>query len=606
MISKSRSRSNSRKVSNAPNRITAQISEEFSVISNGKRDTFQTTINKTGYLGDISSAAIIEKSKMLTNGKLETFENKIEPKSITEKTENSETVTDWTSNILIKRPLNVYNKEYQSFCIDDTTNGTLLFNNTELINLPNTNKKIETFKINNSTKSFQTIDSSSDGENFITNQSKRFSFRKRSKSFKRENSKDRNCIKLNNETTKVLHGTKNNRTTVNVSSCEDLTDKTYTTTSQQTTLGFYSEFKNEYEHLLDENKILGEVSSSYNSKIDTQILHEPKFRKFKKAEDLQPSPILKEKGIKMTEIDCKNLKKLYSIEKKNTSIKYNRLTFAEQLEMTFKNTDIQPNINDPNALNFLDKLNHTYRNSLEETIPNFNIQCLANSTRNDELLENLIYDDIKLQELQSIHLSKSFDKDVDLNLIQLEVEKNEMLFAKQQFSHVNDCATEMVRQCSNTKIATIINTPTTISDIEVKKSEITSDNNVATTTRITQDIYSIKRKDKNKTETENLKYEKTIKKQKEQVDKDMEMTKKTYKVPPLVLKESQQGEKNSFVDSSIINDFRDEMIQSVYDVCDFLSQKVKNDTAVNLVEERFMENAKFLYKFFFHSCRESD
>lgn len=528
------------------------------------------------------------------------FENETEYKYTTKKNENPEIITNCNSTTFGKKSFNNYDKRYQSCCIDDTTNGTLLFNNTEAESIDNVGQKKRNVK-SSTIKSFLPIDSSSDEEVFKVPETKRLTTRRNSKTFKKEGYRD-NTNKLKGNTSENLNVTEKGNNTKNQNINEDSLAKTYNTTnSQQTTLGLYSEFRNEYENLLDGNKILGDVSSSYNNKSNNQHLDEHKSTKVKKTDKVQPSPIPKENCTEIIDINSDCFTNLYSVGKKNVSTKYNRLTLAEQLEITFRKNKIP--INDRKNQNLDDQFNHTYRKSLEETIPNLKIKCLANSTFRDESSERTFYADEKSKKLQTPYLSRTFVKNLGYSSVPSETERNETLFMQQQFLLDNNCSTEMVRHCENSKTQTAINTPTIISDLGIKKSEFTSENNMITTTN-TQDIYSID--DDNETKslknsnTTNETFTETIK----QVNETIDMATKTYNNSTVVLQETQQLEKKSYIDPSIIDDFRDEMIQSINDVCDFLSQKVKNNTAINLVEERFMENAKFLYKFFFHSCRE--
>uniref|UniRef100_A0A0K0DSM9 Non-specific serine/threonine protein kinase n=1 Tax=Strongyloides stercoralis TaxID=6248 RepID=A0A0K0DSM9_STRER len=605
MFPRCRSVSNHRNTPYAFKKHTSQSSKKITVISNGKEGIPQTTISKPRYLRSISSTAIIENNKTSNDGKIKVIESKIKHQSRSEKNEISDTITDWSSDVLIKKPLNFIDRKYESYCIDDTTNGTLLFNNTKTVNLPNVSQKMENIKMINTKESFQTVNLSSNEETSKTIKSKPVLVRQKSRSCKRKSSKDTNNIEINNNISKIVNESKIERTLVNTSHDENIIDKTYTTTSpQQTTVGFYSEFKNECQNLLNNSKVLCEISSLNDNKSDIQLPDKHKTKKVKKVEKIQPSPIPKEEPTEVIEINSDCFKEPYPVEGKNTFKKANRLTFVEQLEMTLRNNDILLDLNDSKHPTPEDQLNKTYRNNLEELSLNLNSKCLSSNTSEGELSEKIVYNDTKIQEFQALHLSESSCKNINLISEQLKVEEDEMLFVQQQFLQDNECNTEMIRQCSNTKIATVINTATQISNIQSKKSDVTCESNAITNTN-TQDTYSTM--EDNDYETKKLKNNntsKTFTNSEREFKKNKDITKKLDKISPVEVQKREKIKKPTFINPSIINDFRDEMIQSVNDVCDFLSQKVKNDTAVNLVEERFIENTKFLYKFFFHSCRE--
>uniref|UniRef100_A0A0N4Z6Q3 Non-specific serine/threonine protein kinase n=1 Tax=Parastrongyloides trichosuri TaxID=131310 RepID=A0A0N4Z6Q3_PARTI len=583
MGSKSKSSSSrTRRHKNSVNRIVAQ---EISLISDGKRDTLQTTINKTGYLADISSAA--GKSGSLNEGlKIsESIETINCENSLLTKGQETMSVTDWNSTLLINKKNNNIERKYQSYCIDDTTNGTLLFHNTDPLH-GNDNKKEHFFyKFTKPTvKMSSNIDSSSDEEDNKKQKKNRLSNRSKSRSNKNE------VIKEEKEYDFSIFGGDKTDTSSAVNflvttSTNGLQDQTYNTQSmEQTTSGIYTEFRNEHETLREGSKILAELSLSGNQKSSQGHPQIKKPIKVKKNDKVQPSPIPKENCTDISEINSDSFKKPYPIQQRNTSSKLNRLTLAQQLEETFKEVTKK-------ELLAGDKLNHTYRNSLEETLGKLDIKCLANSTYREESLEKTLYGQKKEgTKLQTPYLSRAYVKNLGFDSIDSETDKNEtILLMKGHFGMERDNSPEMVRACSDIKTSNGMSSgPSTINDIRNDKN-ISSDGQLLCTS--TNDVCTI---DTDDSGIDNLQLNSTTK-----------TAVLDEVVKPIIINENTKKEQpKQFIDNNIIEDFREEMIQSVNDVCDFLSQKVKNDLAVTLVEERFMENARFLYKFFFHSCRE--
>uniref|UniRef100_A0A0N5BS69 Non-specific serine/threonine protein kinase n=1 Tax=Strongyloides papillosus TaxID=174720 RepID=A0A0N5BS69_STREA len=529
MVSRSRSRSNNRKLTKAPSRIPTIPYEEYSAISNGDRDTLRGTVNKTGYLGDISSAASVPSIPKIHEASINVNciidESVLAQRNAQNKFLKPDITAGSKFNAPPKKVDNIIDRRYQSCCIDDTHDGTILFNNTKPMMPLNVKQGNESLKLG-AIKNYPLFDGSSDDETFQISEVKQPPARPRTKSLKQSYSKEESVKAKNNNNCIAQPSNEMEYMDTNQVKSE-LRDQVNSTSSAQqtTTLGLYSEFKREYETLLDGSRVLAEVSSNDTDKVVVKLsANEVNPPRLRKTEKKQPSPIPKERRTEMSEIDSYTLKKPSIDDKKNISKKYNRMTLAQQLEKSFRENNI--NLNNTEVKNLGDPLNHTYRHNLEETLTNFDIKCLANSTTKEESIVRTLFTDDKSQKFSTPYLSRTFVKNLGLNRVAMNGEINEALLRKQKFSLANACSTEIVRQSSNPKIGNDVNTPTTISDIRLKNSESTNDNNIITTTN-TQDIYSIDDNNVSETTKSNTTIETIIKEPIKKLDESINIITKT-------------------------------------------------------------------------------
>uniref|UniRef100_A0A0N5CCM0 WAPL domain-containing protein n=1 Tax=Strongyloides papillosus TaxID=174720 RepID=A0A0N5CCM0_STREA len=458
MASRSQSGSGCRNAIKAPNRIVAQFKEESLIISRDMHNNFQSTL-KDGSI----EVGVIGFKKDSKDGNFNVFENKVEVKNVSCLTENLDTMTEWSSNVLINKPLNCVDKKYLSCCIDDTTNDSFLFNNTKTIMPPNVKKESENLKFgvikHNST--FKSISSSENSDNSSL---KRCSRRIRSRSLKKSTTDEITTARRIDSFTIIVD---DNGRYKPINTPTDLSYSTYTTPSDDITT-------------------------------------------------LQP----KEQCTVVNENDTINI-----------------------TELTMSNSK---------ASCVVDQSNSTFHEILEESLHVFKTESLTISTPEEETYDKGTYSHTKTSKEEENCALNNVGSNLESNSTFSDMEKTGALSKEENLSSANDYPLEILSHSRNSNLKNI---QENISDLGILKSEIATRNNATTTTMI---------------------------------------------------EEKQQIKERLLINPALIDDFRSEMIQSVNDICDFLSQKVNNELGVNLVEERLIENTKFLYKFFFISCREGN
>uniref|UniRef100_A0A0K0FI96 Ras GEF n=1 Tax=Strongyloides venezuelensis TaxID=75913 RepID=A0A0K0FI96_STRVS len=458
MISRSQSGSGGRNVIKASNRITAQFKEKSLIISKDIHNNLQATLKN----GSIKVEEIRFK-KDFKDGDFSVFEKKVEGKNISCLTENLDIMTEWSSNILINKPLNYVDKKYQSCCIDDITNESLLFNNTKTITPTNVKKEDENFKFG-VIKHYSTFKSMSSGENSNNSSLKRYSRRLISKSLKKSTTDEINTARRIDSFTIIVD---DNGRYKPINTPTDLSYSTYTTPSDDVTS---PPAKGQYNAINERDRI------------------------------------------NITELTMNNLK----------------------------------------ASCVMDQSNSTFHRNLKVPLHVFKTKSLIISTSGEELYDKKVNYHTNTSNEEEHCLSNNVDNNLKSNSTFCDMKKSASLLKKKNLSSADDYPLEILSHSRNFNIENI---QENISDLGILKSEIVTRNNATTTTMI---------------------------------------------------EEKQQIKERSLINPTLIDDFRSEMIQSVNDICDFLSQKINNELGVNLVEERLIENTKFLYKFFFISCREGN